>query len=59
MPWAGGGVGVGKKITDNHDTDKGLADPDLLAVFSFTLSRIDQLITGICILNLREWLKSP
>ena len=31
------GVGVvGKKITDNHVTDKGLADPDLLAVFPFS-----------------------
>ena len=28
------GVGVGKKITDNHDT--GLADPDLLPVFPFS-----------------------
>ena len=30
------GVGVGKKITDNHVTDKGLADPDLLVVFPFS-----------------------
>ena len=29
-------LGVGKKITDNHVTDKGLADPDLLAVFPFS-----------------------
>ena len=34
-PWREGG-GVGKKITDNHVTDKGLADPDLLAVFHFS-----------------------
>ena len=30
------GGGVGEKITDNHDTDKGLADPDLLADFPFS-----------------------
>ena len=32
-------MGVGKKITDKHDTDKGLADP-LLAVF-LSLSSIE------------------
>ena len=38
----GEGVGVGKKITDNHNTKEGPKRPDLLAVLDRSLSLTDQ-----------------